>query len=85
MFFNQLTRGPFISCESANRITQIAPDNRKQSFSRDRAVVSDDYRRLSRGERCGENPHKRLKMAKNCLDDKQNYLGNFAYELPHIK
>jgi len=84
MFFGQLTRAPFISCESANCIDQITPDNRNKSFSGDRAVVSDNYRRLSRGERSGESPHKRLRVAKNCLDDKQNSLGNFPYSNRHV-
>jgi hypothetical protein len=60
MFFGQLTRGPFISCESANCIAQIAPNNRNESFSGDGAVISDNYARVSRGERSGENPHKFL-------------------------
>ena len=56
--FRELTRGPFISCKSADCIAQITPDNRNESFSGDRAVVSNNYRRLSRGERGGEGPHK---------------------------
>jgi hypothetical protein len=84
MFIGQLTRGPFISCESANCVAQITPDNRDESFSGDRAVVSDNYRRLSRRERSGESPHKRLRVAKNCLDDKQNSLGNFTYSNRHV-
>ena len=84
MLFRQLTHRPFISCESAHCIAQITPDNRNESFSGDGAVVSDNYRRLSRGERCGEDPHKRLRVAKNCLDDKQNSLGNFPYSNPHV-
>jgi hypothetical protein len=71
MFFGQLTRSPFISCESANCIAQITPDNRNESFSGDRAVVSDNYGRLSRRVRSGESPHKRLRVDKNCLDGKQ--------------
>jgi hypothetical protein len=59
MFFGQLTRGSFIGCESTNCIAQITPDNRNESFSGDGAIVDDNYRGLSRGERCGENPHKR--------------------------
>jgi hypothetical protein len=79
MFLGQLTRSPFISRESTNRIAQIAPNNCKKPFSGDSAVVSDNYRRLSGGERSGESPHKRLRVAKKCLDDKQNSLGNFPY------
>ena len=71
MFFGQFTRGPFINCQSANCIAPITADNRNEPFSGDRAVVSDNYRRLSRGERCGEDPHKRLRVDKNCLDGKQ--------------
>jgi hypothetical protein len=47
MFFGQLARGPFIDCESANCIAQILPNDRNKSFSGDRAVVSDNYARLS--------------------------------------
>jgi hypothetical protein len=58
VLFRELPRGPFISRESADCIAQIMPDNRNESFSGDRAVVSNNYRRLSRGERGGEGPHK---------------------------
>jgi hypothetical protein len=58
VLFRQLAHGPFISCESANSITQIALENCSKSFSGDGAVVSDNYRRLSRGERSGGGPHK---------------------------
>ena len=84
MFLGQLTRGPFISCEATNCIAQITPDNRNESFSGDRAVVSDNYGRLSRGERSGENTHKPLRVAKNCLDDKENSLRSYAYSNPHV-
>ena len=72
MFFSQLTRGPFISRESTNCIAQITPKNRKESFSGDGTVVSDNYRRLPGGERSGESPHKRLRVFKNGLNGKQN-------------
>src|SRR5581483_6190838 len=58
MFFHQLARNPYIGCESANYIARIALNNRSKSFSGDRAVVSDNYRRLSRGESSGGGPHK---------------------------
>jgi len=74
MLFRQLTRSSFISCESADCIAQITPDNRNESFSGDRAVVSNNYRRLSRGERSGEDPHRLLRVVKSCSDDKQNSL-----------
>ena len=35
MLFRQLMRGPFISCESADCIGQITPDNRSEAFSGD--------------------------------------------------
>ena len=72
VLFHQLTRGHFISCESANCIAQITPDNRNESFSGDRAVVSDNYRKLSRGEREWRSSHKLLRVMKNFSDDKQN-------------
>jgi hypothetical protein len=71
MFFSQLTCGPLVDCDSTNCIAQITLDNRDQSFSGDRAVVSDDYRRLSGGERSGENPHKDVSVRKKCRYDKQ--------------
>jgi hypothetical protein len=58
MLFRELSGGLFISCQSADGIAQITPDYRNQSFSGDRAVVSNNHRRLSRGERGGEGPHK---------------------------
>ena len=58
MFFGQLMSGPSVNCESADCIAQITSENRNESFSGDRAVVSDNDRRLSRGERSGEGPHK---------------------------
>jgi hypothetical protein len=64
MFFDQLTRRPFIRCESANCIAQLTPDNRNESLSGDSAVVSDKYRRPSPGENSGENPHKHLRVPK---------------------
>jgi hypothetical protein len=64
VLFRQLMHCPFISCESAHCIAQITADNRNEPFSGDRAVVSDNYRRLSRGERCGKDPHKRLRVDK---------------------
>jgi len=84
MLFHQLIRGPFISCESRQSVPQVSADNRSESFSGDCAVVSNNYRRLSRGERSGESPHKRLRVAKNCLDDKQNSLGNYPYSNRHV-
>jgi hypothetical protein len=72
MLLRQLTRGPFVSCQSADCIAQITPDNRNESFSGDRAVVSNNYRMLSRGERSGEDPHRLLRVVKSCSDDKQN-------------
>ena len=83
MLFHQLTRGPFISCESADCIAQITVENRNESFSGDRAVVSNNYRRLSRGERGGE-ALTNFEGGQNCLDDKQNSLGNFPYSNPHV-
>jgi hypothetical protein len=47
MFFGQLMRGPFINCESANCIAQITSENRNESFSGDRAIVSDNDRRAN--------------------------------------
>jgi hypothetical protein len=70
MPFHQLMRGHFISCESADCVAQITVENRGDSFSGDCTVVSNNYRRLSRGERSGECPHKHLRVAKNCSDDK---------------
>jgi hypothetical protein len=58
MLFREPACGPFISCESADCIAQITPDNRNKPFSADRAVDSNNYRRLSRGERGGGGPHK---------------------------
>ena len=74
MLFRQLARGPFISCESADCVAQVAVDNRNESFSGDRAVVSNNYRRLSRGERGGGGPHKFQRVTESCSDDKQNSL-----------
>ena len=58
VLFHQFTRASFIRGKSADCITQITPHNRNESFSGDGAVVSDNYRRLSRGERSGVGPHK---------------------------
>ena len=58
MLFRQLMHRPFISCEPAHWVAQIVPDNRGESFSGDCAVVSNNYRRLSRGERGGRGSHK---------------------------
>jgi hypothetical protein len=74
MLFRQFTRGPFISGKSADCIAQVTADNRSKTFSGDRTVVSDKYRRLSRGERSGECPHKLLSLIKSRSDDKQNSL-----------
>ena len=71
VLFHQLMRGHFISCETAQGVAQVPVDNHSDPFSGDRAVVSNNYRTLSRGERGGENPHKRLRVAKNCLGGKQ--------------
>jgi hypothetical protein len=79
MLFRQLMHRPFISCESGHCIAQIVPDNRGESFSGDGAVVSNNHRRLSGGERCGAGPHKFMRVAKSCSDDKQNSLGNSTY------
>src|SRR5262245_10857742 len=66
VLFHQLTRDPFISCECADSVPQVTVNNRSHSFSRDRAVVSDKYRKLSRGERSRRNsrrnPHNSLTM-----------------------
>ena len=71
VLFHQFTRASFIRGKSADCIAQIPPHNRNESFSGDGAVVSDDHRSLWRGERCGEDPHKTWRVAKNSLDDKK--------------
>src|SRR6185312_7791527 len=74
VLFHHITRRPFIGCQSADRVAPVMPDNGGESFSGDRTVVSNSYRRLSRGERCGEGPHKFVRVTKNCSADKQNSL-----------
>lgn len=73
VLLHELTRGPFICCERAHCVAQIPVDNYSDSFSGDRAVVSDNYTRLSRGERV-ERPHNFFRVVKSCSDDKQNSL-----------
>ena len=70
MLFRQLAYRLFISCESVDCIAQILPDNRSESFSGDCAVVSNNDRTLSGAERGGAGPHKFVRLAKNCSDDK---------------
>ena len=74
VLFHQLTRGPFIRCEPAHQVAQVPVDNYSESFSGDRAVVSNNYRKLSRGEREWRSSHKLLRVVKNFSNDKQNSL-----------
>jgi hypothetical protein len=57
MLFQQLTRGPLISCQPAHRKTQVPADDRSQSFARDHAIVGDNDARSSRGDRVGNRSH----------------------------
>ena len=60
-------------------------DKYSNSFSGDRAVVSNNRRRLAREERSGRGPHKVVRVSKNYLHDKQNALGGSdAYLRPHV-
>jgi len=70
MLFRELSGGLFINCESADGIAQITPDNRNQSFSGDRAVVSNNYKAVARGARW-RGPSQTLRLGKSCLNDKQ--------------
>jgi hypothetical protein len=72
MLFRQLAYHPCVSCQSAHCIAQILPNNRSESFSGGCAVVSNNHRRLLGGERGRAGPHKFGRLAKSCLDDKQN-------------
>jgi hypothetical protein len=74
VLFHQLTRSSFIHCEPRQSVSQLSANNRSDSLSGDRAVVSNNYRKLSRGERVWRRPHNFLRVAKNCSDDKQNSL-----------
>ncbi len=86
MLFHQLTRSPFIGCEPAQYVAQVPADNRSDSFSGDRAVVSNNYRRLSRGEREWRSSHKFLRVVKNFSNDKQNSLSSvYARLQPLLK
>jgi hypothetical protein len=79
VLFHQLMRGHFISCDTAQDVAQVPVDNHSDSFSGDRAVVSNNYRRLSREERGGAGSHKFLRVSKSSSDDKENSLSKIPY------
>src|SRR6266496_1879809 len=76
MLFQQLTHRSVISCQPAQRVARVAPDDCSDPFPRDRAVVSDNDSRLSRRDRVADRPHsfsrparrKRSRCHKNCVE-----------------